>query len=123
MQHIPAFRTYIGCEYTASIVRKGKKRPFAILWKDEGFLQAFSGLATGPVDDVICKVTEDYACTLYGARNMVPSNKNRFRVFEKTFGPESESRPRQRLKILDTSAVPPCKAVLKQRVLRTNFVA
>ena len=71
---LPAFHAYTGCDYTAGFVRKGKKRPFAILEKDERFLQAFSAIATSPVDDFTSKVIEDYTCALYGARKMVPIN-------------------------------------------------
>lgn len=120
---LPGFHAYTGCDYTAAFVRKGKKRPFALLGQDDRYFEAFSAVATKPVDDATREVIKDYTCALYGARKIVPLNKHRFRVFEKAFGPKDEARPLHRLKGIDASDIPPYEAVVEQKVLRTNFVA
>ena len=96
-------------------LHSGKKRPFAILEKDERFLQAFSAITAAPVDDFTSKVIEDYACALFGARKMVPINHYRFKVFERAYGPKDAAKPFKRVKGIDASGIPPCAAVLKQK--------
>jgi len=92
---LPAFHAYTGCDYTAAFARKGKKRPFAQLEKDDRFLQAFASMATNPVDEFTLQTIQDYTCALYGSRKSVSLNSHRYKVFEKAYGPKDTDKPLQ----------------------------
>ena len=120
---LPGFHAYTGCDYTSSLIRKGKKRPLKIAEDNQDYIVALSALAMGEVDKSTCKLLEEYTAKIYGAKKVMPLNKYGFLCFEKSFGPKKGKGPFASLKGVDASSMPPCENVNQQKIHRSNFVA
>ena len=82
---LPGLHVFTGCDYTSAFARKGKIRPYAIVTKSNKFQRAFASMShTVPTEEVV-KILQDFVCVLYGARKLVPLNKHRFNLVEKTY--------------------------------------
>ncbi len=121
---LPGFHALTGCDYTASFMRKAKKRPFEIMKKNPRFTEAIKHLGDSDVlDPDVTAVVEEYVCAVYGVRNLGSVNEARLHLFNKMYAPKRESYPLDKIKTTDPCCMPPCQRVLHQKLLRTNFVA
>ena len=94
------------CNYTSAFARKGKSRPYAIVTKSNKFQRAFASMShTVPTKEVF-KILQDFVCVLYGTRKLVPLNKHRFKVVEKTYKRKSNAKhPFEKLKSIAGSSI------------------
>ena len=60
---------------------------------------------------------------MYGVRNVEEVNEARLHVFRKLYAPSNSDQPLDKVKSSDPCCLPPCKAVLMQKLKRTNYVA
>ena len=119
---LPAFHAYTGCDYTAAFIRKGKKRPFALLEKDHQAQTAFEQLCTEP-QSVAEDTLFNFTAAIYSSKKTTQLNEHRFRVFEKAYEPKDIEKPLEKLKGVDSSSIPPCESEVKMKIARTAFVA
>jgi len=121
---LPGLHAFTGCDYTSAFARKGKSRPYEIVSKTAKFQKALGSLShTVPTAETV-KVLQDFVCVLYGARKVVPLNKHRFNVVDRTYRRKSTAaHPFDKLKSIDGSSIPPCEAELALHVDRSAFVA
>lgn len=121
---LPGLHAFTGCDYTSAFVRKGKNRPYNIVAKSEKFQDAFASLSHAVPTDEVVKSLHDFVCVLYGARKVVPLNKYRFSVVDKTYRQKSNARhPFEKLKSIEGSTIPPCERELAPHIDRSGFVA
>ena len=121
---LPGFHALTGCDYTASFMRKGKKRPFEIMKKTPRYITAIKHLGDSDVlDPDVTAVVEEYVCAIYGVGNIGSVNDDRVKLFNKIYAPRSESHPLKMIKTTDPCCLPPCQRVLCHKLLRTNFIA
>ena len=121
---LPGLQAFTGCDYTSAFARKGKSRPYEIVSKTAKFQKALGSLShTVPTAETV-KVLQDFVCVLYGARKVVPLNKHRFNMVDRTYRQKSTAaHPFDKLKSIDGSSIPPCEAELALHVDRSVFVA
>jgi len=95
-ESLPAFHAFTGCDYTSAFVRKGKKRPFAILEKNKNIQQAFVSLGSDKgVTDNDRKSLQAFTASTYGAKqkeSLMPLNTFRYKVFQKVYGPKATAK-------------------------------
>jgi hypothetical protein len=119
---IPGFHAFTGCDYTPSFANKGKIRPLALLEKNVTWQTCFSSLGESQtVDDATFNILESFTCLMYGKKNISSVNEARLDSFLKTYQPKKDN-PMAKVRGVDGSALPPCRDVLRQQVLQTNFV-
>lgn len=121
---LPGLHALTGCDYTSAFSRKGKNRPFTVISESDRFQGALASLShTVPTEEVIGTL-RDFVCVLYGARKLVPLNKHRFNVVEKTYkGKANAKKPFEKLKNIAGSSIPPCESELDPHIDRSAFVA
>ena len=120
---LPAFHSFTGCDYTPAFSRKGKKRPLAILEKDQRYQKVFAELGGEARNETVVQAIEDFTCLLYGAKKPMALNKYRHRVFEIAYAPKDPAKPFAKMKGVEASSLPPCEAEVRQQIERTAFVA
>lgn len=121
---LPGLHAFTGCDYTSAFTKKGKKKPYELVRKSDNFQTAFASLSqTEPTEETV-KVLQDFVCVLYGARKIVPLNKHRFTVVDRTYNRKANAaRPFDKLKSISGSSIPPCEAELAPHIHRSAFVA
>lgn len=67
---LPRFHALIGCNYTASFMRKAKRKPFEIMKGNDKFIAAISKLGDSDLIDFSAAV-EEYVCAVYGVCNLM----------------------------------------------------
>lgn len=68
-------------------------------------------------------VLEKFVCEIYGFKNLTDINTARFEKFCSTYKANNPDEPfEKRFKNYDASNLPPCKAELKQQLLRTQYI-
>lgn len=75
---LPAVHAITGCDYTAAMFMRGKKKPLKMLIEhDDGpkFIECFREMSRGP--EIQSNVVEKYVCHLYGMQNTTKVNKVR----------------------------------------------
>lgn len=120
---LPSFHALTGCDYTASFIRKAKWKPFQILRNSTRFQSAMSQLGSSDlVDPDVSAVIEEYICAVYGMPKVVRVNEARLYLFRKLYAPKKNTNPLDKIKTSDPCCLPPCQIVLKQKLLRTNYI-
>ena len=66
---------------------------------------------------------EKFTCALYGMPRLRHINDVRFSMFQQKYAPKKQSDPLKKILGINPSSMPPCHAVLFNKILRTNFVA
>ena len=119
------FHAFTGCDFTSAFIRKGKKKPFALLLKSTDTQEAFRELATcQEVNEKTKRTLQLFVAANYGARGFRSLNEHRFQVFQKAYGPKALSaKPLQKLKGITASSIPPCEVELDQNLQRAAFVS
>ena len=121
---LPAFHAFTGCDFTASVMRKAKARPYELMVKNERFLSTFALLgASETVDSKVSATIEEYVCCMYGLKNLADVNEARLHLFKTLYAPKRPENPMDKIKSADPCCLPPCKPVLVQKLKRTNYVA
>ena len=115
---LPSFHAFTGCDYTASFLRKGKTRPFDL------FVTALSELGNSNTLDInVAAIIEEFVCAIYGVYNLNDVNLARYHIFRKLNAPSKNGQPLEKIKSYDPCCLPPCKAVLTQKLKHTNYIA
>lgn len=121
---LPALHALSGCDYTASFMRKGKQRPYEVMVKNERFTKAMCALGSSDkVDMDVAAALEEFVCCLYGLKNVSQVNDCRLHLFKKLYAPKTQEDPLGKIKSSDPCCLPPCRAVLDEKLKRTNYVA
>ena len=123
---LPAFHAYTGSDFTSSLCKKGKIRPFEKLLNDRDAQLAFIDLSSSQSPKAKTrKSLENFTAQLYGSKSHQPSlNDFRFKCFEKGFRPKQTAKNKlQDLSGVNASSLPPCQAELEMHLKRTSFVA
>ena len=109
------FHSFTANDFVPAFFRKGKKRCWSILRKDEKFLVAFSELGRNwELTGEIVTALETYVCILYGSKeNSVDAA--RLDMFMKKQTKEN--------KLIDLSVISPCFNSLYLQMKRANYVA
>lgn len=96
---------------------KGKIKPLAILEKNQYHLDAFASVGESvEVDENVSVAIESFVCTIYGYPMLKSVNETRFTLFKRHFSPKNESLLMEKIKGTDPSQLPPCQAVLLQKI-------
>lgn len=94
--------------------------------KNKNYHKALADLGVAHVTgsrDEILPVLEQFVCEIYGFKNTSNINGARFLKFCATYKADTEDEPfKNKLKNCDPSTLPPCKAELKQHLLRTQYI-
>ncbi|CAG5085062.1 Protein of unknown function [Cotesia congregata] len=94
--------------------------------ENEDYQNAFTNLGTAHITG--CRneeflVSEKFVCEMYGFKNLADINTARFEKFCSTYKADNPDEPfEKRFKNYDASNLPPCKAELKQQLLRTQYI-
>ena len=62
-------------------------------------------------------------CCFYGLKNVCQVNDGRLHLFKKMYAPKTQDDPLGKIKSSDLCSLPPCRAVLEEKLKRTNHVA
>jgi hypothetical protein len=76
-----------------------------------------------PLPEDLADTLEEFACAMYGKSKLQDINDARYAIFSKLYAPRDINNPLQTIKSSDPSCVPPCKAVLRQKIERVNYIA
>lgn len=123
---LAGFHALTGCDQNPAFFRKGKKRPYSILLKNENFIAALSDLSKYPsVDDTIFAILEEYVCRIYGQGKTKKIDEMRTLLFSKAYKNfvKDEKLLLEKVKDLDASCIPPCQTELRQHLLRTAYLS
>lgn len=121
---LPDLHAFTGCDYTASFYRQGKIKALNLLEKYEKFQTTFINLNS---EFTITNTTElniiqEFTSLLYGMKNCISVNQARYEIFSKTFA-KNHNKLFSKIKNYSSNSMPPCFKVVKQKILRTVFVA
>lgn len=118
-----ALHALSGCDYTSAFIHKGKLRPLALLQKSGEYQEAFKKLGNADkVEQDVVNQLEAFVCALYGKHNLSDVNEARLAIFQQSYAPKSNTGPLDKLRGVNPSLLPPCKATLAQKIKRTNYV-
>ena len=121
---LPSFHAFTGCDYTAAFMRKAKWKPYEVMVKCERFIKAISALGTSDrIDMDVAATLEEYVCCMYGMKNVRSTNDARLQLFKKLYAPKKQADPMEKIRSSDPCCLPPCRAVLEEKLKRTNHVA
>ena len=78
---------------------------------------------TDKVDVDVAAVLEEFVCCLYGLKDVSHVNDGRLYLFKKLYATEKQDDLLRKLNLSDACCLLPCRAVLEERIKRTNYVA
>ena len=120
---LPFFHALTGSDYTASFSRKGKIRPLKILEKHPEIQDIFARMGfTEEIESEDMVAIEKFVCEMYGRKSLSKVDEARFNIFLCLYKPKANGLLNT-VKSMDGSCLPPCSRVLRQKALRSNFVA
>lgn len=94
---LPAFHAFTGCDANPAFFRKGKLRPYNILYKSEKFKKAFSELSIESDNNKDqFEIIQNFVSTMYGFKNKkanVLVNSARFDLFLKNYTIKNLNEP------------------------------
>ena len=124
LRALPGIYGFSGLDFIPSFMRKGKKKPFELMLKNETYLDAFSrmGEEEGLTADLEANL-EAFTCALFGYPKLQSINEARHAYCQEKCSPDSVSSPLEGLKAVDPSLFPPCQMVLVQQIKRTWLLA
>jgi hypothetical protein len=121
---LPGLYAFTGSDYTASFMNKGKARPLGLMMKGPSFIECFGALGkTQSLPEKELATTEEFVCILYGRKNLKKVDNARFAMFLQNYAPKKIEDPMAKIKGINPSSMPPCKAVLANKIKRANYVA
>ena len=121
---LPALHAFTGCDYTASFMNKGKLKALDIMVKSNTYSETFAKLGNeAMVPPDVVSVIEAFVCALYGKPKMSQIDDVRYQIFMSKYAPHKYDAPLEKIKGINPSSMPPCKAVLCNKIQRANFVA
>ena len=114
---LPAYHALTGCDYTASFSRRGKVKPLKTLEEDVVAQEALASLGSAEdIPDKIIKTIERYVSSLYGKKKLRKINEVRVQIFLEKYRPKAREDRLSCAKKLDGSMMPPCRAVLLEKL-------
>ena len=63
-----------------------------------------------------------FVCDIYDKAKMSNVNNARYAMFRQKYGPKSMLEPLKKLKVADSTQLPPSYPVLQEKVKQTNYV-
>ena len=83
---LPAYHSLTGCDWTASLFKKGKVRPLKPLQKDTDAQIGLSELSTlERIDENTISTIEGYVCMMYTSKNICKVNDIGTQIFLKKY--------------------------------------
>ena len=113
------YHAFSGCDSTSAFKGKGKVKGLKVLETDQSFQEAFSKLGEAwEVSEEVMDELERFTCVLYGNKRAKKVNSLRFTTLNAKCG---ENDDLTQSKQFNLASLPPCRSVLEQHVLRSNF--
>jgi hypothetical protein len=85
--------------------------------------ESLKALGTGESVDVCMARIEEFDCGFYGHKKLKAVNNARFESFLQHYAPKKKDEPLEKIKGINPFGVPPCRAVLENKIKRANYVA
>ena len=121
---LPGYHAITGCDYNSCFFGKGKTRPLLVASRYPQFIQALAELgSSASVSSATEATLEEFVYAIYGKGQFNNVNEARKNIFETKFMPRDDARPLEKVKSLEPTSMPPCKAALIQHIKRANFIA
>ena len=99
------------CDATSAFAGRGKVRPFKVMLTCDDFIEIFEDIGNSwNVSPELIQRIEKYVCKMYG-KDGDDINKIRYKMYCSSGGK------------IESELLPPCRDVLKQHVLRVNFIS
>jgi len=117
---LPGYHAFTGSDYTAAFSRKGKLSALKVLEKDNKLQETFGKLGEEDINSETFEQLELLACRMYGMKKINSINEVRLEKFAQKYKPKKDKVIN--LKSMDGSFLPPCFAVLKEKIKRVNYV-
>ena len=124
IQALPGIHAMTGCDFTASFLGKGKDKPFNLMLKNNSHVEAMAKL--GESEEVTSDLVRDigrFVCALYGLPKVQKVDDARFASFQQKYAPMRKNQPLGKIKGINQSSMPPCQAVLLNKIRRANFIS
>ena len=99
-------------------------RPYKLMEQSASEMEAFSNLgeAENIEADTIEKI-EQFVCSMYGRPRLTSVNDVRLALFNQNYASRDTSKPMEKIKGVDASSLPQCKATLIEKMKLANFVS
>lgn len=120
---LPAYHAFTGSDYTAAFARQGKVKPFEIMLKHPKYQKCFChlGESISLISNEVIVGIEKFVCAMYGKPGSSSVSDVRYSFFLRKTTPNKQSS--SKVKGMDPTMIPPSKAVLLQKIRRSNAVA
>ncbi len=121
---LPALHAFTGSDYTAAFIRRGKLKLFDRVKGSQELQDHFCLFGSGIDVQELIPETEKLVCAMYGKPRMTNLGDARYAKFKQKHAPSRIALESDlaRLKRAESSWLPPSKAVIVQKVKRTNYV-
>ena len=85
---LPGFHAFTGCDSSSAFVRKGKKKPLAVMMSSPHICEVFAqcGDVVTDISDTILQSLENFVCAIYGFPKVSDVNRLRSLIFQSRFG-------------------------------------
>lgn len=120
---LPGLHAFTGCDFIPAFYRKGKRKGFKKILSSSQYQSAFIKLGelANLNDNNVFAILEKFVCGVYNHKTNNNVNQVRHTMFQKTYNVDSD-KFFHKIKKFDACNLPPCKAELKQQILRAAFV-
>ena len=125
---LPAFHSFTGSNYKASLTRKEKITTFKLLQKRTKAREVFTEIGNAfSLNDSILERVEQYLCLLYGKKKYGSIDDVRLQMFVEKYKQFSKKGGKKetvlKIKKLGGTSCPPWYMVFAQKIKRTLLVA
>lgn len=116
------YNIFTGCEWEPYFFGKGKTKSFAVLKSDESYQKGFQELGNShTMTEISMKSIQKYTCDLYNSRKS-NVDEARFQTYNK-ISEIKGGKVELTAKGIDFRTMPPCNAVLMNKLRRSNYLA
>jgi len=114
---LPALHALAGCDYTASIIFKGKIQSLQIMERSTSFLAAFGKLGNSQrMPPTVVKEIEIFVCSTYKKPNLRSISDVMVALFWQSNALFRRANPLQKIRCNDPRLLPPGKAELLEKI-------
>ena len=124
LDSLPGFHAITGSDATTAFMNKGKLRPYDLMVRNQSHIHMLAELGTHEsVPEHVHSGIEKFVCAMYGKAHMNNVDDVRYAYFQQNYAPKRIDDPLGRIKGMNPSSMPPCKAVLRNKIMRSNYLA
>ena len=113
---LPAIQCFSAFDYTARFGEGAKLRSPNMLRHQRTIILLYSW----PENMIV--LSEKIVCKAYGKPQMSSVNKSRYAIFRQKYAATNASEPLAKIKTADSSALPPCRKELIQKLKHCNYL-